>query len=189
MARDREYEKQARAYKFFIVQGGRAVSGWEYSEDARDELRAMKQEGRASADVKIVARSRLAKLGIDPGRPFHTGEPPAPASGFGKEKSQSDFERRIAWEKWAAANQRKLGHEALAAGHDLARIAYERELKRSLDILAARRASEKHERGDNPRTARSKPKAHGRKPEAGGSGIRVGAGLKKKIDGVLGRRK
>jgi hypothetical protein len=64
--------------------------------------------------------------------------------------------------------------------------------ERQKELAAARKLAlrgGRHERGDNPRTARSKPKAHGRKPQAGGSGIHVGAGLKKKIDGVLGRRK
>ena len=69
MARDREYEKQARAYTRFIVQNGKAVGGWEYPEDAKDELRAMKDEGRLG-DAKIVARASLAKYGIDPKRPF-----------------------------------------------------------------------------------------------------------------------
>lgn len=69
MARDREYEKQVRAYTRFIVQNGKAVSGWEYPEDAKDELRAMKEEGRLG-DARIVARASLAKHGIDPARPF-----------------------------------------------------------------------------------------------------------------------
>jgi len=69
MARDREYEKQARAYTRFIVQNGKAVGGWEYPEDAKDELRAMKDEGRLG-DAKIVARARLAQYGIDPANPF-----------------------------------------------------------------------------------------------------------------------
>lgn len=71
MARDREYEKQVRNYTRFIVQNGKAVGGWEYAEDAKDELRAMKEEGRLG-DAKIVARASLAKYGIDPKRPFAT---------------------------------------------------------------------------------------------------------------------
>jgi hypothetical protein len=50
--------------------------------------------------------------------------PAGPASGFGKEKTVADFRARIAWEKWAAQEQRREGHEALAQGHDLARQAY-----------------------------------------------------------------
>ena len=69
MARDREYEKQVRAYTRFIVQNGKAIGGWEYPEDAKDELRAMKEEGRLG-DAKIVARASLAKYGINPATPF-----------------------------------------------------------------------------------------------------------------------
>jgi hypothetical protein len=60
--------RDARATRF-IVQSGKAIGGWEYPEDARDELRAMKEEGRLG-DARIVARSRLAQYGIDPRRPF-----------------------------------------------------------------------------------------------------------------------
>jgi hypothetical protein len=69
MPRDREYEAGVRAYKHFIVQNGKAIGGWEYLEDARDELRAMKEEERLG-DAKIVARSRLGTYEIDPKRPF-----------------------------------------------------------------------------------------------------------------------
>jgi hypothetical protein len=141
MARDREYEKQARAYTRFIVQNGKAVGGWEYAEDAKDELRAMKDEGRLG-DARIVARASLAKYGIDPKQPFAVA-PKGPASGFGKEKTAADFRARIAWEKHAAATQRRLGHEAHAGGHDHARVAYERELE-------GLRAT-KHESGNNPK--------------------------------------
>jgi len=128
MARDREYEKEARAYKHFIVKEGKAIGGWEFASDARDELRAMKEESRLG-DAKIVARSRLAQLGIDPKRPFATPLK-GPASGFGKEKTVADFKARIAWEKRAEATQRRMGHETLAEGHALARVAYEKELER-----------------------------------------------------------
>lgn len=57
--------------------------------------------------------------------------PPGPSSGFGHETSADDMRARIAWETWAAAEQRKSGHEALAQGHDLARVSYE-------DLLAKR---------------------------------------------------
>jgi hypothetical protein len=147
MARDREYEAQVRAYKHFIVKEGRAVGGWEFASDAKDELRAMKEESRLG-DAKIVARSRLAQLGIDPKRPF---APPlkGPASGFGKEKTVADFKARIAWEKRAEATQRRMGHEAHAGGHAQARVAYERELEKKL------RAG-KHEGGGNPHMKKQK---------------------------------
>jgi hypothetical protein len=89
MARDREYEKQARAYTRFIVQNGKAVGGWEYAEDAKDELRAMKDEGRLG-DAKIVARASLAKYGIDPKRPF------AAASATSAAKHESGNNPRVA---------------------------------------------------------------------------------------------
>ena len=55
------------------------------------------------------------------------GEPAWPASGFGKETSIKDYKARIAWESWAADWNRKNGYEANAQGHDLSRVAYERE--------------------------------------------------------------
>ena len=85
MARDREYEKQARAYTRFIVQNGKAVGGWEYPEDAKNELRAMKDEGRLG-DAKIVARARLAQYGIDPANPFAMASA-ASAAGAAKHES------------------------------------------------------------------------------------------------------
>jgi len=53
--------------------------------------------------------------------------PPAPHSGFGKERTPEDYQTRISWETWAARNARRRGEEAIAQGHDLAREAYKRE--------------------------------------------------------------
>ncbi len=57
------------------------------------------------------------------------GAPPGPASGFGHETTAADMRARIEWERWAAREQRNSGHEALAMGHDLARVAYEELLR------------------------------------------------------------
>lgn len=73
--------------------------------------------------------------------------PRGPASGFGKEKTAADYRARIKWERWAAAEQRKIGHEAHAQGHDLTRMAYKELLQgnvsdRGLSVaVSARRAA------------------------------------------------
>lgn len=64
---------------------------------------------------------------------FPPGAPKGPASGFGKETTREDYLARIEWERWAAAGQRKTGHEALAMAHDLARVAYEDVLVRKMN--------------------------------------------------------
>lgn len=51
--------------------------------------------------------------------------PAGPTSGFGRETTVADIDARIAWERWAAEEQRRVGHEALAGAHDLSRVAYE----------------------------------------------------------------
>lgn len=58
--------------------------------------------------------------------------PNGPACGFGREITFDDIRARIEWETWAAAEQRKTGHEALAVAHDLARVAYEELLARKV---------------------------------------------------------
>jgi hypothetical protein len=69
--------------------------------------------------------------------------PAGPASGFGKEKTAADIRARIAWETWAANEQRRIGHEALAVGHDLTRQAYVEALSRH----GAKRASKRGHAG------------------------------------------
>lgn len=62
--------------------------------------------------------------------------PKGPASGFGKEETREDILARIAWETWAANEQRvACGHEALAVGHDLALAAYEDLYRRNYGVL------------------------------------------------------
>ena len=51
--------------------------------------------------------------------------PNGPACGFGKESTAEEMRARIEWERWAADEQRRSGHNALAVAHDLARVAYE----------------------------------------------------------------
>jgi len=159
MARDREYEKQARAYTRFIVQNGKAVGGWEYPEDAKDELRAMKDEGRLG-DAKIVARASLAKYGIDPKRPF------AAASAAKHESGGNPY--------FYVVYQGKIGRvvESRRDAEDIARSDYEGVTRvvgrgglrglgldpdRPSDWTSAtsrsRASAAKHESGGNPRTS------------------------------------
>jgi hypothetical protein len=140
MARDREYEAQVRNYTRFIVQNGKTIGGWEYPEDARDELRAMKEEGRLG-DAKIVARSGLAKYGIDPKRPFaavsaakhESGGNPRLSGGRGVgpgprgrrvSMSEQDIERFN--QSWPASNLRGLRGVAFTfeASGDLVDVEY-----------------------------------------------------------------
>lgn len=55
---------------------------------------------------------------------------PTGPSVFGKEESAEDMRARIEWERWAAAEQRRIGCEPLAQAHDLTRIEYEHLLAR-----------------------------------------------------------
>jgi len=72
-------------------------------------------------------RGRVAqKLGYAAGRSGARKAPKGPASGFGREKTAADIRARIEWETWAAAEQRRLGHEAHATGHDFTRESYQR---------------------------------------------------------------
>ncbi|MEK7499296.1 MAG: hypothetical protein AAB649_01680 [Patescibacteria group bacterium] len=50
--------------------------------------------------------------------------PPGPSQ-FGHETTRDDISARILWERWAANQARDEGCEAIAQGHDLARVAYE----------------------------------------------------------------
>jgi hypothetical protein len=85
--------------------------------------------------------------------------PPGPASGFGKEKTLADIRARIRWERWAELRARHSGHEPIATGHQLARIAYEGLL------------SKRHQRRDLvPRRKGSKPYA---RREVGPTGAAV----------------
>lgn len=159
MARDREYEQQVRAYTRFIVQGGKAVSGWEYAEDAKDELRAMKEEGRLG-DARIVARNQLAKYGIDPARPFAAPSASASVSPY-----------------FYIVYQGKIGRvvESRSDAEDIARSDYEGVTKvvgrdglrglgldpdRPSDWMSATRRSRakaaRHESGGNPSTRGAK---------------------------------
>lgn len=56
--------------------------------------------------------------------------PTEPACGFGKETTRDEILARIEWETWAAAEQRRVGYEALAVAHDNARVAFEKLLER-----------------------------------------------------------
>jgi hypothetical protein len=86
--------------------------------------------GRREAEghARRLDKDALEGVGKDPRFPL--GAPPGPASGFGKERTEADYRARIEWEAWAAREARKRGHEAIATGHDLARVAYGRELER-----------------------------------------------------------
>jgi hypothetical protein len=162
MARDREYEKQARAYTRFIVQNGKAIGGWEYPEDAKDELRAMKDEGRLG-DAKIMARASLAKYGIDPKRPF------AAASAAKHESGGNPY--------FYVVYQGKIGRvvESRRDAEDIARSDYEGVTRvvgrgglrglgldpdRPSDWTSAtsrsRASAARHERGGNPSTSGAK---------------------------------
>jgi hypothetical protein len=55
------YEEQAAKYRWFVVSDGEVVSGWEFREDADDAV-----EDTPGDVVKIVAKSRLARMGLRP---------------------------------------------------------------------------------------------------------------------------
>ena len=51
-------------YKFYVVIGGNKIeSGWEYKEDAKDQLGELPSEQRPG---KVFQRLGLKKLGLDP---------------------------------------------------------------------------------------------------------------------------
>ncbi len=57
------YAEQAALYQWFIVEDGQVTSGWEYREDAQEAAEEAKER---SSSVKIVAKSRLARMGLSP---------------------------------------------------------------------------------------------------------------------------
>ena len=69
--------------------------------------------------------------------------PPAPASGFGHERTAQDYQRRIRWERWTARRLRRSERAVdyqLAAGHLDAANAYERRLG---ELRAEKRIAER----------------------------------------------
>jgi hypothetical protein len=56
----REYNKDVDAYKYFIVYNNRVDSGWEYREDAKDELNDNYEKGTA----QIMSLMQIKRLGI-----------------------------------------------------------------------------------------------------------------------------
>lgn len=56
----RNYNKDVDAYKYFIVYNNKVESGWEYKEDANDELRDNYPKGTA----KIMSILQIKRLGI-----------------------------------------------------------------------------------------------------------------------------
>ena len=58
------YAEQAKLYRWFVVEDGRVTSGWEFREDAQDA--ADEVIGVLGVGAKVVAKSRLARLGLQP---------------------------------------------------------------------------------------------------------------------------
>jgi hypothetical protein len=63
------YAEQAKRYQWFVVvreesDPPRVTSGWEFREDAMDAADDLGQT--SDADIKVVAKSRLARLGLQP---------------------------------------------------------------------------------------------------------------------------
>lgn len=99
--------------------------------DPKDGATKLFPIDRASHEELVMLREKLLPRTAKEPSPMHQA-PPGPPSGFGKEKTHEDIEARIAWDRWAAAKAREEGHEALAQGHDLSRVAYEKLLRRDL---------------------------------------------------------
>jgi hypothetical protein len=86
------------------------------------------------------------------------GEPPHPASGFGKEQTVADIRRRIAWETWAETRA-----DAVAAqGHRQARIGYVWLLAQHPAVIRVQRAKMQRSHPlDNPLEKKARKKPHG----------------------------
>lgn len=80
-------------------------------------------QGVAPQDVEILSSARGAAK-------KKKKAPPGPASGFGKEETQDDYRKRIAWEEWAENEARAEGKQADASGHALARQSYTFSMRR-----------------------------------------------------------
>jgi len=51
-------------YKFYVYANDKIYSGWEYSEDAKDEVAEMK-EWKPPVSAKVYKRAKLVSLGLD----------------------------------------------------------------------------------------------------------------------------
>jgi hypothetical protein len=65
------YAEQAKLYQWFVVvqeesDPPRVMSGWEFREDALDAADDFGQGAHEGTTVKVVAKSRLARLGLEP---------------------------------------------------------------------------------------------------------------------------
>lgn len=100
------------------------------------QLRDSAKRQLKAAGITLVRGQYGSKIGLVPAghasgtRGSGAKWPKGPASGFGKEKTREDILARIKWETRAAAEQRRLGHEAHAGGHDTTRFEYEEMLRR-----------------------------------------------------------
>lgn len=56
--------------------------------------------------------------------------PPKGPPKFGKESTKEEIQARILWEAWAAKKAREDNQEALAQGHDLTRVEYQKLLSK-----------------------------------------------------------
>lgn len=60
-----------RDYKFYVVVGNKIESGWEYREDAQDQIK----ENLPPVGAKILTRKTLVSRGIDPNDDANWGDP------------------------------------------------------------------------------------------------------------------
>lgn len=96
----KQYNKDVAAYKYFVVDlvAKRAISGWEYREDANEALDDFSDDnGKPDKNFKVVALSALKKFGVeDPRESWYDRD----ASGKKLKKggfvvTQVDYERKV----------------------------------------------------------------------------------------------